>query len=114
MSDWVPAAGLADLRRRKKLQVVVGDQTIALFMINDEVFALRDVCIHKERSLSKGTVLHGRVVCPGHQWTFDPATGWVEDQQQCQPTYDVQVVDDTVFVDPQPRIRMSDPAYGSV
>lgn len=114
MPDWQPAAELAELRRRKRKQVTVDDQTIALFLINDRVYALRDVCIHKQRSLSKGTVLHGRVICPGHQWTFDPETGWVEDQGRCQPTYDVRVADGVVYVDPQPRVRTADAALGGV
>lgn len=111
--EWLPAAELSELTRRKKKQVVVGDQTVALFLINDRVFALRDVCIHKERSLSKGTVLGGRVVCPGHQWMFDPATGWVEDQERCQPTYDVRVDDGVVYVDPEPRVRVAEPVGGA-
>ena len=39
-----------------------------------------DVCVHKERSLAKGTLLDGQVICPGHQWKFDPRTGRPEDQ----------------------------------
>jgi nitrite reductase (NADH) small subunit len=104
--NWILAADLSDLARRKRKQVVVGDQTVALFLINDRVFALRDVCIHEQRSLSKGAVLNGRVICPGHQWAFDPATGWVEDQERCQPSYDVRVEEGKVYVDPQPLVRV--------
>ncbi len=106
MNNWVLAAELSELARRKRKQVTVADQTVALFLINDEVFALRDVCIHQERSLSKGAILHGRVICPGHQWSFDPATGWVEDQQRCQPSYDVRVDDGHIYVDPRPKVRV--------
>lgn len=31
------------------------------------------------------------MICPGHQWKFDPATGEPEDQDGCQPTYPVQI-----------------------
>ena len=115
MSEWVLAAELSELTRHKKQQVVVGDQTVALFLINGEVYALRDVCIHKQRSLSKGTILHGRIICPGHQWSFDPATGGAENELGCQPTYDVKIVDGHIYIDPEQRVRYQvDAAIGSV
>jgi nitrite reductase/ring-hydroxylating ferredoxin subunit len=109
VGDWVQAAELAELIRRKRKQVVIDGEEIALFLINGTVYALRDVCIHKQRSLSKGAVLQGRIICPGHQWCFDPATGWVAEQERCQPTYDVLVENDKVYVDPAPRIRRAEP-----
>lgn len=104
-AEWVLVAGLPELTRRKKKQVVVGEVPIALSLVNGRVYALHDVCVHKQRSLSKGVLLNGRVVCPGHQWSFDPATGEAADQTDCQPTYDVRVVDESVYVDPRPRRR---------
>ena len=67
MGEWVEVSDLASLKRRKKLVVPVAGQDIALFYVDGEVFALNDVCIHKERRLSKGLVFQGRVICPGHQ-----------------------------------------------
>lgn len=91
MSEWVHVAELKELARRKKKQVTVGGKPVVLFLIDDEVFALDDVCVHKERSLFKGTVLDGQIICPGHQWKFDPRTGRPEDQPGCQATWPVQV-----------------------
>ncbi len=108
MADWVPVAAVKDLQRRKKGLVQVGGESIALFMVGDRVFALRDTCIHEQRSLSKGALLRGRIVCPGHQWQFDLETGWVEEQGRCQPTYDVKVEDGTVYVVPVPRVRVTE------
>ncbi len=98
MSDWHAVARLDDLRARKKKAVEVGDTTVALFYINGEVYALDDTCIHEQRQLSKGALLFGKIVCPGHQWRFDPATGEPDDQDGCQPTYAVKVEDGTVHV----------------
>lgn len=94
MAEWVRVAELSELRRRRRTAVQVGDETIALFLVDDKVYALRDICIHKQRNLSKGTVFNGKVVCPGHQWTFDLETGYECDQEQYQPTYDVKVEED--------------------
>lgn len=103
---WVHLADYSELARRKKMLAVVDDERIALFFVDGEVYALQDVCVHKQRSLSKGTVLHGRVICPGHQWKFDPATGKADDQELCQPTYDVRIDDGRVYVNMRQRRRV--------
>jgi nitrite reductase (NADH) small subunit len=102
-SDWVHVAEMKELARRRRKQVDVGGCPIALFLVDDEVFAVDDTCIHQERSLAKGTLLHGQVICPGHQWKFDPRTGEPEDQDGCLATYAVEVTDEgSILVDPQP------------
>lgn len=98
MTHWHQVANLKDLQARKRLAVTIEDTQIALFWINGTVYALNDICVHEQRQLSKGAILFGKVVCPGHQWKFDPATGEPEDQEGCQPTYPVQVNDGVVSV----------------
>jgi nitrite reductase (NADH) small subunit len=102
--QWVEAAPLADVRRRKRLAVTVAGRDIALFLVGETVYALDDVCVHKQRRLTKGTLLYGRVICPGHQWKIDPATGEIEDREECQPTYPVRVEAGVVYVDPGARV----------
>ncbi|WP_230688754.1 Rieske (2Fe-2S) protein [Micromonospora sp. WMMD558] len=111
--EWVLVAELPELARRKRKQVSIGGTPIALFLIDGRVYALHDVCVHKQRSLSKGTVLHGRIICPGHQWSFDPATGEAADQTECQPTYDVRVDDGKIYVNPRPGAGRALPGAAS-
>lgn len=96
MTQWHEVAQLRDLERRKKTSVTIGDTIIALFWIKDTVYALADTCIHEQRQLSKGSILFGKIVCPGHQWKFDPATGEAEGQGRCAPTFPVRVSADGV------------------
>ncbi|GAA3725593.1 nitrite reductase (NADH) small subunit [Spinactinospora alkalitolerans] len=103
MTEWVEVATLQELRRRKRKLVIIGDTRIALFLVDDRVYALADTCVHKQRSLTKGTVLHGRVICPGHQWAFDLESGRADDRDECQPTHDVRIDDSTVYLDPRPH-----------
>ncbi|MFW0783618.1 Rieske 2Fe-2S domain-containing protein [Gordonia sp. CPCC 206044] len=100
---WVAAATTRELKRRRKLRVEVADTAIALFSAGEKVYAFADLCVHQDRSLAKGTLLHGRVICPGHQWQFDLETGYEPDQDLCQPTYPVRVDDDVIYVDLTPR-----------
>lgn len=103
VDSWVHVTDMKDLARRKRKQVSVAGCPIALFLVDGEVFAVDDVCIHQERSLSKGTLLNGQVICPGHQWKFDPRTGAPEDQDGCLATYAVQVTEEgAILIAPEP------------
>ncbi|KAA9149321.1 Rieske 2Fe-2S domain-containing protein [Amycolatopsis acidicola] len=100
---WTATVPFADLVRRRKTRVELGGRAVALFLVGERVFALDDECVHKGRSLSRGTLWQGQVVCPGHQWKFDPETGAAEDRDDCQPVHDVRVVDGVVYVAVRPR-----------
>ncbi len=110
MTDWVKATDLEPLKTRKRLRVTVADHEIALFYVDGQVFAFRDICIHKQSSLSRGKVFRGKVICPGHQWAFDLNTGWNDQWSRCQPTFATKIEDGAVFVLPSPRVRESEPA----
>lgn len=102
-ASWVHVAELKELARRRRKRVTVGSCPVALFLVDDEVFAMDDTCIHQERSLAKGTLLGGQVICPGHQWKFDPRTGEPEDQDGRLATYAVQVTEEgAVLIAPKP------------
>lgn len=101
---WVEVATIKEMVRHKKKYVEAAGEPIALFYTGEKVYALHDVCMHKQRSLSKGVVMGGQVICPGHQWMFDVDTGWVDEEERCQPSYAVRVLDDVVYVDPRPQI----------
>lgn len=103
-ADWIAVATTAELTRRRKLRVELDGRAIALFQTPQAVYAFDDVCVHQDRSLFKGTLLHGKVICPGHQWQFDLETGYEPNQDRCQPTYPVRVEGDTVYVNPIPRV----------
>jgi nitrite reductase (NADH) small subunit len=106
-AQWVAVATTKELGRRRKLRVEVDGVAIALFEAAGQVYAFADTCVHQDRSLVKGTLLHGKVICPGHQWQFDLETGYEESQDRCQPTYDVRVEADAIYVSPTPRASTS-------
>ncbi|MGN7781992.1 Rieske (2Fe-2S) protein [Mycolicibacterium sp. 22603] len=99
---WTAVATMKDLTRRRKLRVEIDGRAVALFQADGRVYAFADLCVHQDRSLFKGTLLHGKVICPGHQWQFDLETGYEADQDLCQPTFPVRIDDDTVYIDMAP------------
>ena len=70
-SHWVDVGTIAEVTKRRKVVVDVGDEQIFVLAHDGDFFALQNICIHRQRELSKGVVLNGRIVCPGHQWAFD-------------------------------------------
>lgn len=116
MQGWIAVTKLSDLKRARKTVVEVGGTQIALFWHDDRVFALQNICIHRQRELGKGVILKDRIVCPGHQWSFDLETGYEAKMRRYQPTFHVMIEDGAVFVDPTARsveISTKDPASGS-
>lgn len=103
--QWHLVGAATDVVKRKKVVLTVGDRQILVLAHDGGFFAFDNICIHRERELSKGVVLNGKLVCPGHQWAFALGTGWEAVKEQCQPTHAVRVDGDDVFVFVTPSQR---------
>jgi len=101
--EWVEVASLADLQRRKRAVIDLADRQVAVFWHDGDVHALDNVCIHKQRELSKGVILNGRIVCPGHQWAYDLRTGYEQTMDRYQPCFPAKVEDGVVYVGSEER-----------
>jgi nitrite reductase (NADH) small subunit len=99
---WVEAGRLEDVAKARKVVVDADGTPVVVIWHEGDVHALANTCIHKQRELNKGVVLHGRIVCPGHQWAFELGTGWCKERERCQPTYPVRVEDGVVWVGSEP------------
>lgn len=94
--------GLLDsLPRGRGVRVTVGENRIAMFRIEDTVYAIGDRCSHAEASLAEGEVWGLRVECPRHGSEFNLKTGEAESLPATEPVpvYDVSVVDGVVFLE---------------
>jgi nitrite reductase (NADH) small subunit len=105
---WLEVGSTPDITRRKRVVVENGDTPIVVIAHEGSFYALDNICIHKQRELVKGVVLKNRIVCPGHQWSFELGTGREAKMARCQPIYDVKVEDGVVFVDAASR-RVEEP-----
>lgn len=93
---------LADLPPGKgKAFPIEEDLVIALFRVDDQVYALDDLCSHDEASLSEGEIVDGCCVkCPRHGSKFDFQTGKPLNLPATKPvrTYEVRIQNGEVFV----------------
>jgi nitrite reductase (NADH) small subunit len=76
MSDWIEVVALEDIPQLGSRVVETDTMNIAVFRTAaDEVFAIKDVCPHKQGPLSQGIVHGTSVTCPLHNWKIDLASG---------------------------------------
>ena len=73
---WVAAGAATDIAKRKKVVVEIDGRQILIIAHEGQFFAFDNICMHRQRELSKGVILNGKIVCPGHQWAFALDSGW--------------------------------------
>ncbi len=97
---WVRVAPVTDLPDDGGLRVEIGPHRVAVFRVEDDVYALGDRCSHAEASLSEGEVFDTEVECPLHGAVFDLTTGDPQSLPATKPvpTYDVKVADGVIFL----------------
>ncbi|WP_417622360.1 Rieske 2Fe-2S domain-containing protein [Parasphingorhabdus sp.] len=78
---WWAVARSEEISKDKPVNVDIGDQPVVLWRDNTgAVRALEDRCPHRRAPLSLGCVLgNGMIQCGYHGWTYDGATGHLED-----------------------------------
>lgn len=102
---WTIVGTAKELRRKRAIVVAGPEADVAVFWNDGQPSALANICIHRKRELSRGAILDGRVVCPGHQWAFDVTTGYCAEREQSQPTFETRIIDDVVVVDASTTIN---------
>jgi nitrite reductase (NADH) small subunit len=99
---YVDIGALTDIPRLGARTVKTAGGDIAVFRTaDDQVFALRDKCPHKNGPLSQGIVHGTTVTCPLHAWVISLATGEATGLDGgCTPRFAVKVENGRVFLAP--------------
>jgi 3-phenylpropionate/trans-cinnamate dioxygenase ferredoxin subunit len=100
MSDWIDVVAEAALANGEHVLVDVGGTDVAIFKIDDQYYAIEDVCTHDGAEIASGELDGDEIVCPRHGARFCVKTGAVK----CAPAYEdvatfpVRIVDDRIQV----------------
>ncbi len=93
---------LAELEPGSARRVDIGGVTVAVVRIDDDVYAIGDVCSHADVSLSDGEVWcdERELECPKHGSAFSLVTGEPATLPATQPVpvFEASVVDGQVLV----------------
>ena len=100
MSDWKEVGSIEDIPKLGSRVIQHADGDIAIFRnANDEIFALRDACPHKQGPLSQGIVHDKTVTCPLHNWKIELETGEaIAPDEGCTGRFEVRIEDDKIFL----------------
>ncbi len=100
MSNWIKIIQVEDVPVMGSRKVVVGDDEIVIFKTRDEsIFAVNNVCPHKQGKLSEGLVHDHMVTCPMHNWDIDLETGVVKDEDNsCTKKYETKVEEGVIYL----------------
>ena len=100
MSDWIEVGQINDIPKLGARVVRTRNGDIAVFRNSqDEIFALRDACPHKQGPLSQG-IVHGKsVTCPLHNWKISLENGEaLGPDEGCTGVYAVKLEGAKIFL----------------
>lgn len=100
MSDAIKIANLTDVKQGKMFRTKINNNFILLANINNEIFAIDDMCTHEDASLYKGALKGHCVECPLHGSHFDFRTGKPDGNPATDAvkTYEVEVRENEIFI----------------
>ena len=96
----IKVAKISEFNDKSSKLVNANGKEIALFKINNQFFAIDNMCLHMGGSLSEGEIENNNVTCPFHGWQFDVKTG-----NNVMPgvgkvnTYKVIIEKEEIFID---------------
>jgi nitrite reductase (NADH) small subunit len=79
-------------------EFVAGPRTLCIANVNGVIRALDNECPHRGGPLAEGIIEGGKLICPWHAWSFDPATGATANSDEKVAVYPVTVDGEDVFV----------------
>ncbi len=98
--QWINASTAENIPENDVIGIDIGGKSIALYRIEDEIFATDNLCTHGNTRLCDGFLEGHEIECPLHQGKFDIRNG----KAMCAPltedvkTYPTKIEGDRVFV----------------
>lgn len=103
MAEFEKVATADEIPPGGRKSIVVDDLPVLLLRVDNDYYAIEDVCTHDGQALTDGPLQGKEITCPRHGARFDITTG----QPLCMPatepveTFDVEIRDGDVFVKPK-------------
>lgn len=81
----------------------IDKERIAVYRDGNRLFAIHNVCKHQGGPLGEGRILDGCITCPWHGYQYLPYNGQSPPPfKEKVSTYDIQVIDGKVWLNPMP------------
>lgn len=90
---------ISDLQNKIGKRFMIDDIDVAVFRVDEKVFAVNNICPHQHASIIyDGFVEDGYVICPAHGWEFNLKTGKMHTGGSGLDPYEVKIIDSEVFI----------------
>ncbi|MAK29467.1 nitrite reductase small subunit NirD [Acinetobacter sp.] len=98
--SWISVCGIDDVSEDEPKAVEINDKKIGVFVIDENYFAIENVCPHAFALLTEGVIEDQTVECPLHEAIFDIQTGQLKSGPGCRDlcTYPVRVEDQQIQI----------------
>ncbi len=99
--EWIFVGNLQDMENNRAKIVEGKDERIAVFMYDNKLSAVSNVCKHQLGPIGEGKIVDGCITCPWHGYQYRPVDG-------CAPppfteklaTFRLKMEEQKIFVDP--------------
>jgi nitrite reductase (NADH) small subunit len=100
MENWIKITEVKNIPSMGSRVVKYGEIEIAVFKTRDgSVFAINNVCPHKQGKLSEGLVHDYVVTCPMHNWDVNLEDGEaLGNDSGCTNTYESKIEEDILYI----------------
>jgi 3-phenylpropionate/trans-cinnamate dioxygenase ferredoxin subunit len=100
IDDWILLGKHEQVMLDAPLTLECGENGVGVYKVDDQLYAIEDICPHGPSLLSRGFVSNGKVKCPLHGAVFDIKTGVCLEgpAERNLQTYPVLVKDDDVYI----------------
>ncbi len=84
MSEWIDVCAENALANGENIVVELDGTEVAIFKIDQQFYAIEDVCTHDGAEIASGELDGDEIICPRHGARFCVKTGAVK----CAPAYE--------------------------
>lgn len=99
LEEYQKICSIKDLHADGGKRFIVSNTEIAVFLINNKIYALSNICPHQHTALIYDGIIENEfVVCPAHGWMFNLKTGRTSTGSKGLEAYKTMVVDEEVYV----------------
>jgi nitrite reductase/ring-hydroxylating ferredoxin subunit len=99
IEGFTKVCSVENLKNYTGKRFFIDDVEVAVFLINEAIYALSNICPHQHTSLIyDGFIEDGFVICPVHGWMFNLETGRTPTGSKGLDSYPVKVIDGNVFI----------------
>ena len=98
----IKVAKVSEVPEGELKKVMVGNEPVALFNIEGQIYATTNICTHEQCELDENHLMHGEIVectCHGSQYNVKTGTNTLPPSAEPLKTYRVSVQGDDVFVE---------------